>query len=260
MHEEMTAGDFIKRLWERFCEEREKRPLKHVASLKGNEGTERREERQDNGMALELALAHGWAEPRDVRMAKEVLRRNEAARIVHEFLKCELGEADEEHWEGAIKLRDLYDCHTCVGHVAQVFCKGIMPAKGQVFGMRESVSRKEAEEILDRLFAPGRKQRAGGQSNVPVQLSYGEAKEFLLSHADAAFFDVRTRGEYDRWHPEGAVSWPLISLLGSHEVAGTDLFRPILLGCDGGYRSAIAARCLSDEGYRNVYYCGWESF
>ena len=37
-----------------------------------------------------------------------------------------LGEEDESDWSAAERLQDLYSCHVCLNHIAQVYVKGIM--------------------------------------------------------------------------------------------------------------------------------------
>ena len=271
MHEAITIGEFVGLLWEGL----------------------------NLPQSLEMARVHGWAEPQDVRLAGEVLRRNDAARLIHEFLKCELGEADEENWNAAKSLADLYDCHACVHHVAQAFCKGIMTAKGQAFGiregqafgMREPVTYEEAREVAERVFhkelrhVPGTPQAgrqdssnldgrelqaenvsAGSAENatqnaeaLPRRLTEREAAEFLTEHPDTLFVDVRTRGEFDASHPNGAVNIPLLKLLEAPQSLLDKGNVPILLTCDAGYRAEIAATKLFEMGHRYVSYYGFDA-
>lgn len=279
MHEAITIGEFVGLLWEGL----------------------------NLPQSLEMARVHGWAEPQDVRLAGEVLCRNDAARLIHEFLKCELGEADEENWNAAKSLADLYDCHACVHHVAQAFCKGIMTAKGQAFGiregqafgmskgqafgMREPVTYEEAREVAERVFhkelrhVPGTPQAgqqdssnlddrelqaenvsAGSAENatqnaeaLPRRLTEREAAEFLAEHPDTLFVDVRTRGEFDAGHPDGAVNIPLLKLLEAPQSLLDKGNVPILLTCDAGYRAEIAATKLFEMGHRYVSYYGFDA-
>ena len=279
MHEAITIGEFVGLLWEGL----------------------------NLPQSLEMARVHGWAEPQDVRLAGEVLRRNDAARLIHEFLKCELGEADEENWDAAKSLADLYDCHACVHHVAQAFCKGIMTvkgqafgiqegqvvgmSKGQAFGMREPVTYEEAREVAERVFhkelrhVPGTPQAgqqdssdldgrelqaenvsAGSAENatqnaeaLPRRLTEREAAEFLAEHPDTLFVDVRTRGEFDASHPDGAVNIPLLKLLEAPQSLLDKGNVPILLTCDAGYRAEIAATKLFEMGHRYVSYYGFDA-
>lgn len=83
------------------------------------------------------------------------LERRIVVKSVHEYLLNTLGEADEENWDAAKELKDLYDCHACVIHVAQIYTKGIMDAAmpdEEVFGVREIVDSEEAAQIVERVL------------------------------------------------------------------------------------------------------------
>ena len=73
---------------------------------------------------IHFARMHGFAEALDELSADKPLIRSQAARIIHEFLKKELHEPDEPDWGDAGRLKDLYDCHVCVNHIAQVVLRG----------------------------------------------------------------------------------------------------------------------------------------
>ena len=242
---------------------------------------------------MEAALRHGWLQPQDLAVCEEPIRRNAVARILHEFLLRELGEDDEKSWGKARELKDLYDCRTCVNHVAQAVCKGIMLPEGLVFGMQRTISRREAKDMIERALVPekrvaqfagdapmngasaegserdkagralackaeGMEGNAGSMADAARRLSKEEAQTLLQSGERLSFYDVRTKGEYDRSHWEGARNLPLLQLLADPTLAGEDPDVLILLGCDGGYRSEMAARCLSQAGYQRVRYFGWE--
>ena len=252
--EELTIAEFARTLWKAFCEAGNRKP--------------RGEGRWEDG--FEIAQRHGWVAPEVACQSSEILHRNEAARIVHEFLRRELGEPDEENWDEAKKLKDLYDCRTCVAHVAQVFCKGIMTATDGVFGQRVKVTRTEAFQIARRCVdatqrdrkANCREESPQGPSHggaTPRRLSKTEAEELMAGCSDLLCIDVRTPGEYARGSLNGFVGHPLLSLMEDPTAICPDYSRPILLWCDGGYRSEIAANFLSESGYRRIYYSGWEN-
>ncbi|MBO4515033.1 MAG: rhodanese-like domain-containing protein [Lachnospiraceae bacterium] len=214
---------------------------------------------------MEAALRHGWLQPQDLAVCEEPIRRNSAARILHEFLLRELGEADASDWSKAKELKDLYDCRTCVNHVAQTVCKGIMLPDGLVFGMQRTISRREAKEMIERALTPRKrvgvpkcKMDAGSMPKAALRVTKEEAQALLQSGERLSFYDVRTKGEYDRSHLEGARNLPLLRLLTDPKLAGEDKDALILLGCDGGYRSEMAANCLAQAGFRRVRYFGWE--
>ena len=263
----LTMEEFIVLLWNAFCERLGR----------------------TSGDGLVMAAAHGWAEPQDLRLSKRPIRRNAAARLLHEFLMRELGEEDEENWNAAEKLKDLYDCRVCVRHVAQVYVKGIMSAKGESFGMQEGVTRKEALEMTARTLDRKRRAKvktqdgfkAQGESparddspeqdgskarelsrvreglGYPKKLSRAQAGELRTAGKDLIFLDVRTAGEYAAGHPEDAKNAPLLRLMSHPEEFLESRKGPILLGCDGGYRSEMAANFLESLGYREVCHYGW---
>lgn len=241
----LTTGEFAELLWQEFC--------------KTFSGTE------EKGPGMATGEAHGWLNAQDKVQAQKPITRSAAARILHEFLRQELGERDAEDVTSAGKLSDLYDCRTCVNHVAQVYCKGIMAEyRDSVFGMREEILPSEAEEMVRRLLSPERRNSVGkpgcrlaDQENGAERLSKAEAVDFLKGHPEALHIDVRTPWEYAGGHPEGVRNIPLLQLMEAPERILPDLDAYLLLGCDGGYRSEIAAQRLAHSGYRHIYYYAW---
>ncbi len=79
-----------------------------------------------------------------------------------------------------------------------------------------------------------------------------EAKTIMDSGEDHVVVDVRTQGEYESGHIEGALLLPLdeIELIASQKLP--DLNQKILLYCRSGNRSAVAARMLIKMGYTDV--------
>ncbi len=76
-------------------------------------------------------------------------------------MKIELGVPDLQDISAANVLADLYTCHTCVNHIAQIYLRGIMGAQTverdgveyKVFNHLEEVSEEEALLILKRVSA-----------------------------------------------------------------------------------------------------------
>ena len=107
---------------------------------------------------LEYAHRRGWLEDKDQRFSGAELSRRDAARIIHSFLQLELKQKDLPDIEPALKLADIYTCHLCVNHIAQVFCRGIMTARqverdGKIYTIFDSlagVSENEGKEIIKR--------------------------------------------------------------------------------------------------------------
>lgn len=290
MRETITIREFAESLWKQFRKNR---------SADSQQEQMGEEEKPDSieiwsetcwKSGFEIALKHGWLSPQDGQQADEPMRRSDAARILHEFLRWELGEPDEVDWGIAKELKDLYDCRVCAAHVAQMVCKGIMTAENQVFCGKEPFDRAEAEETIERLLNPSTRlqapskqqgnasmQQQDPQKHLPnfsedviaeeletehteiraIKLTASEARQLVKEQKELLFLDVRTAGEFEIFHPEGAKSLPLLQLMTNPSCVGENRKRPILLGCDGGYRSEIAAECLSDAGYEEVYYFGW---
>ena len=78
---------------------------------------------------LPYAHTRGWLEDQDERFCDKNLNRQTAARIIHQFMKIELGLPDLPDITSANLLADLYTCHTCVNHIAQVYLRGLMHAQ-----------------------------------------------------------------------------------------------------------------------------------
>lgn len=96
-----------------------------------------------------------------------------------------------------------------------------------------------------RLFAP----KAGTTAE---NLSAQEAWEFLSGHPGLQVLDVRTPGETARGMLPGArrISWgdPAFEL----ELSRWDRSRPVLVYCQGGYRSRKAVEVLRSLGFNSV--------
>lgn len=98
--------------------------------------------------SVEDAISLGFAESEDLLYADKYIERRSAVRIVHEYMKKKLGIKDLDDTKKAAALRDLYDCHICVNHIAQVYTRGIMKGiKENVFGLTEKLSAGDAAEI-----------------------------------------------------------------------------------------------------------------
>lgn len=109
----------------------------------------------------DLSYGHvrGWLEDQDERFCDNFLNRQTAARIIHQFMKIELGVPDLPDITPANVLADLYTCHTCVNHIAQVYLRGIMDAQDverdgveyKIFNHLEEVSEEEATSFIKNL-------------------------------------------------------------------------------------------------------------
>ena len=108
---------------------------------------------------LRYAHFRGWIEDQDERFCDNILTRQTAARIIHQFMKIELGLSDIKDISPANKIADLYNCHTCVNHIAQVYLRGIIQTqtverdgiKVEVFNHLDNVTEEEAIQIIARI-------------------------------------------------------------------------------------------------------------
>lgn len=184
--------------------------------------------------------------------------RQTAARLVHEWLRNVRGEADATEIDVALNLRDIYDCHACVDHVAQVYVKGIMGARAAVFGMREVLSAQEATEIARRAEDPGLRLYVPGTAGTVPEVAcavYLSRKEAGAMRFDMVV-DVRTPGEYAEHHAEGAVNCPLGEYLADPERVTKNLDAALLFLCSRGVKSRLAAEAAVRSGFRHVWYAG----
>ena len=92
----------------------------------------------------------------------DYITRKAAARILHHTLLYLLEEIDVSDIQRANVLVDLYDCRTCVLHIAQVYCKGIMVSKTitdkssgktfEIFDMNSDIEHEEMNQILSKIW------------------------------------------------------------------------------------------------------------
>ena len=132
-----TIHQFITSLWTHFFEDN---PL-------------------SEGELIHYAHTRGWLEDQDERFCDKNLNRQTAARILHQFMKIELGVPDLQDISAANVLADLYTCHTCVNHIAQIYLRGIMGAQTverdgveyKVFNHLAEVSDEKAKNIIKKV-------------------------------------------------------------------------------------------------------------
>ena len=104
-------------------------------------------------------------------------------------------------------------------------------------------------------------QRSGRMVSQFAQVSAGELRQLLVREPGMQVVDVRRSAEWDAGHISQAKLLPLnklAALLGSDSSTANKLFqnldvhRPIIVHCQGGYRSAIAASMLERAGFSMV--------
>lgn len=185
---------------------------------------------------------------------EELIKRRTAAGIIHQVLLRE-GEADEQHIEASLCLRDLYACRTCVNHIAQVYAKGIMTAWSDgVFGVDEPITYGEAEEILQRILDRQRRRKPKPPASEGwTTILWQEAERMLKADRRILLVDVRSGEEYGQGHRKGSVNVPLQELSRNPYCVCADREAVLFLYCQMGYKSRIAAALLAEAGYRKVY-------
>jgi rhodanese-related sulfurtransferase len=204
---------------------------------------------------MDYALHKGIIEDCDMTNISNPIERRSAARIVHETLLTELREKDEGQWSAAEKLRDLYSCHTCVIHIAQMYVKGIMLGRdNNVFDVHGGITCAEAAAIVVRML--DKKQRnpqTEGRVFKIKSLSPDEAWELMLNESRTMLIDVRTSKEYKIGHIFGCICIPLNDISNNPFSVCENKDTPIILYCQKGYKSSVAAQALIDVGYSRIY-------
>ncbi len=200
---------------------------------------------------LDYALSSGIIEDYDALNRSEPIERSAAARIAHETLLKEYGEADEAEWLSAEKLKDLYDCHTCVNHIAQMYSKGIMTGRTEVlFDNYGNLTRAEAAAVIVRMTDSDKRL-------IPEKSERNETKHITAEDAlkipGAVIIDVRTPEEYEVGHMDGSINIPVDEINKNPYIVSENRTATVILYCSKGYRSAAAAHTLIEAGYTNVY-------
>ncbi len=184
------------------------------------------------------------------------LDHKNAAHIVHEFLKIECEEPDEEDINLAKKLKDLYDCHTCVNHIAQVYIKGIMGEEQSLFGTNTSLMMEEAELISIRIFDKNKRTHVEKLQSVLYanKIALQEAIARKENDSQIILIDVRSQREYQENHLQGAIGICLSEILKNPYQVAESKFTTLLFYCENGYQSEIAANCVREAGYQDVWF------
>lgn len=140
----ITVENFVFLLWNAYCRRNEKPvvPEENISSI------------------LHYGHVRGWLEDQDEVFPKELVNKRTAARILHQFMKLELSIPDLENIQPAYVLKDLFSCHVCVNHVAQIYLRGIMEKEeidnqGKtefIFNMLRVITRSETQSIINSIM------------------------------------------------------------------------------------------------------------
>lgn len=200
---------------------------------------------------LNYAMAKGIAEDYDLVHSDREISRRQVARIVHDTLRIELHEKDEDDWMAAKDLKDLYSCRTCVQHISQVYVKGIVePDKPNIYNVDGHMTRAEAAAVLLKMIdRTKRNPKLAEKKKGANALSPEQARIILTEEKTAVLLDVRMHEDYQRGHLKESLSLPLDEVKHVHYEKHT----PIVLYCQIGYKSHLAAELLVEAGYTQVY-------
>ncbi|MBE5877043.1 MAG: rhodanese-like domain-containing protein, partial [Lachnospiraceae bacterium] len=193
-----------------------------------------------NQDAISYGYLAGWLEDQDVTGKNALLTRKTAARILHNFMRKELKETDETNIRPSQKLQDLYDCRSCVGHITQIYVKGILNGflssdNRFIFGMDALLSHDECKEMIERCLLPSLRQAPSCPKNhLPAAslITYDKALSYIRRDQKLLLIDVRPSSEYEEFHLVNAVSIPLMSILKNPYQVCEVRDRRILLYCN----------------------------
>ncbi|MCR5686082.1 MAG: rhodanese-like domain-containing protein [Lachnospiraceae bacterium] len=187
---------------------------------------------------------------------RDNVTKAEAARIVHEYLISVLDEKDEDDISAACRLRDIYDCHVCAGHVAQTYVKGIIaPDSEKVFGLKTALKAGEADMIVLRVLDRSKRIKVEPAGSVCSRILIRE----VTGLDSPRIIDVRSEECFENGHIDAAVNIPLERIyINPLQIAG-NLSDDIVFVCDRGVKACLAAHLAAKAGYRNVYYSRYET-
>jgi len=86
----------------------------------------------------------------------------------------------------------------------------------------------------------------------PVQIGGSEARALYADDLRTEIIDVRDPAEYETKHIAGAISLPLPAIERDAPTAIPDKQAPLIVYCDSGQLSAIAADTLAAMGYTRI--------
>ena len=86
-----------------------------------------------------------------------------------------------------------------------------------------------------------------------ITLTPKEYEEKLNATNNKWVIDVRTKGEYKKGHIKGAQNISYLGSTFSEKVAELDNSKPVFIYCETAHRSPLAARILSDIGFKEIY-------
>ena len=145
----------------------------------------------------------------------------------------------------------MYSCRTCVQHISQVYVKGIIdPFQPTYFNVTGPLTHAEAAVILLRMIdSTKRKPRMKRENTAVAALTPDQATALFEEHKKAQLLDVRSQEEYQESHLPNSVSAPLETM----SQLNLEKETPLVLYCQKGFKSQLAAELLIEAGYLHVY-------
>ncbi|GAA4062876.1 rhodanese-like domain-containing protein [Amphibacillus indicireducens] len=201
------------------------------------------------------AMESGLIEDFDLVNREQLIERRQVARIVHDTLRLKMHEPDEDDWTAAKELVDLYSCRTCVQHISQVYVKGIIDSEQpNLFNLTGNFTQAEAADVILKMIdGTKRNPKTSGARIDSIKLSPDQAREFLTKNQATLLLDVRSSEDYQAGHLAESISVPLESMDEKLTRLNVKKETPIILYCQRGYRSQLAADRLIEAGYKYVY-------
>ncbi|NMA90282.1 MAG: rhodanese-like domain-containing protein [Amphibacillus sp.] len=205
--------------------------------------------------AMDYCIQKGIIEDYDMLNRQNPIERRQVARIVHDTLRLELCEKDEHDWSAAKKLTDIYSCRTCVQHIAQVYVKGIIEAdQPNIFNPLGNITKAQATAIILKMVDRSYRNPKTNVSLInSIELTPEQADNLLVNNDGVLLIDVRSNEAYKNGHLAGSINYPLLIINQNPNIIIDDKNRPIILYCQKGYQSKLAADLLVNAGYTKVY-------
>lgn len=198
----------------------------------------------------------GVIEDFELSHLEEQVKKKNLAAIIHRVLQVILKEKDNRDYMSANCFRDLYDCHVCVFHVAQIYTKGILEGRTpHIFGMDDVITTAELMLTFQKVFDLNRRI---DRISVKNCISYIRKSDNLFLDENSLIVDVRDKEVHDKdirytdsvCIPIDEINInPSIVLKKLNEAGKTN----IILYCSRGYLSSMAGDILIKNGFTNVY-------
>lgn len=187
----------------------------------------------------------------DLLNQDEHITKKDAARIFHRVLLMIVNEKDDSDWTAATVLKDLYDCHSCVSHISQIYVKGILEASSEnIFGNNEELGEDEAIKAYDRIYNKEIRLKVNEIQQNYHEVELSRVDEIKLGYEKVHLIDVRNEEDVCF---DGYKKIPLKKIMQNPYCITSDKTEPVILRCQKGYLASIAGNLLLDHGYTNVY-------